>query len=180
MTNFTCGARNPTSTVDALKHFQESLMHFKTPAAALLFVLANAAGAAPFSVSANGQEVTDSATGLIWRRCAEGMAAKGGSCSGTPLAIDHAGALKRAEAQAKATGAAWRLPSSQELQSIADESKFKLAIDTTAFPGTPAEHFWTRDPYITDYFYAVNFYNGFRYDRYHTSPHHVRLVRGGQ
>lgn len=155
-------------------------MKFSLVIAAPVLALTCSAFAAPFTVSADGKEVTDAATGLVWRRCAEGMVAKSGGCSGAPSGMDHASAVKRAEAQAKATGVAWRLPNSQELLSIADESKFKLAIDLTAFPGTPPEHFWTSDRMNADYAYAVHFYNGFRYDRYHTSPHHVRLVRAGK
>lgn len=98
-------------------------------------------------------------------------------CTGSALGMDHASAVKRAQSQAKG---GWRLPSSQELLSIADESRFKMAIDTAAFPNTPPEHFWTTDAYGSDYFYAVHFYNGFRYDRYHTQPHHVRLVRNAR
>jgi Protein of unknown function (DUF1566) len=132
-----------------------------------------------YKVAADGKEVTDTRTGLIWRRCAEGMTASARGCTGTPLALDHTAAVARAAAQAKAGGVAWRLPTTAELRSIADESRFKLAIDTEAFPGTPPEHFWTahRLPLNIDYAYAVNFYNGFHYDRYHTNAHHVRLVR---
>jgi hypothetical protein len=139
--------------------------------------LPSAFAAGPYTVSADGKEVTDSRTGLTWRRCAEGMAASPRGCTGAPLALDHAAAGARAAAQAKASGTAWRLPSTAELRSIADESRFKLAIDIDAFPGTPPEHFWTADRINGDYAYAVNFYNGFHYDRYHTNQHHVRLVR---
>lgn len=154
-------------------------MKNKAIACALLALsaLGTAHAKGPYNISADGKEVTDPSTNLVWRRCPEGMTASKSGCSGSALGIDHAGAVKRAQSQAKG---GWRLPNSQELLSIADESKFKMAIDTTAFPGTPAEHFWTTDPYGTDYFYAVNFYNGFRYDRYHTAQHHVRLVRNAQ
>jgi Protein of unknown function (DUF1566) len=136
--------------------------------------------ASAYTVSADGKEVTDSRTGLIWRRCAEGMTASARGCTGTPLALDHSAAVARAATQAKASGLTWRLPSTAELRGIADEKRFKLAIDTDAFPGTPPEHFWTADRINAEYAYAVNFYNGFHYDRYHTNPHHMRLVRSSR
>lgn len=130
-----------------------------------------------FVPSANGQEVKDNKTGLIWRRCAEGMVAKGGGCSGTAATYNFDDAQKRALSQAKLAKPAWRMPTSVELKTITDESRFKLAIDTTAFPGTPPEHFWTSNREDAQNGKAIHFYNGFVYSRYHTSPHHVRLVR---
>ncbi len=138
---------------------------------------ANTSGGPRYAVSANGAEVTDSSTGLIWRRCAEGMMYRGGNCVGTALSFDFDAAESRAKAQARATRTEWRLPTKEDLLSIADERKFKMAIDTSAFPGTPPEHFWTSHRIDSNYVYAVNFYNGFHYDRYQTSQHHVRLVR---
>jgi hypothetical protein len=135
---------------------------------------------APFVVSADGKEVTDSRNGLIWKRCAEGMVAKGGACAGTARTFSYDEAAAHAVKQASATKVAWRLPTSEELLGIGDEKRFKMAIDTSAFPGTPPDHFWTSTRYIENYYYAVNFYNGFHYDRYYTSPHYVRLVRAGR
>ncbi len=130
-----------------------------------------------YVVSTDGREVTDTTTGLIWRRCAEGMTASGGSCVGKALTFDFAGAQSRADAQAKASRTSWRLPDKDELLAIGDEKRFKMAIDTAAFPGTPPDHFWTSHRIDSTYVYAVNFYNGFHYDRYQTSQHYVRLVR---
>ncbi len=149
----------------------------RAAACAATLLLSTTAFAGPYAISGDGSEVTDTRTGLIWRRCAEGMRLQGARCAGTPQGMSHAAAVKHA---AKGAAAGWRLPNSQELLSIADESRFKMAIDTEAFPNTPPDHFWTSDLAMTDYPYAVNFYNGFRYERYHTHPHFVRLVRGGK
>lgn len=47
-------------------------------------------------------------------------------------------------------GAGWRLPSLTELQTIVDESKADVAIDSGAFPNTPHEGFWTSSPLAGD------------------------------
>jgi hypothetical protein len=156
-------------------------MKIKHLLACLLLPVALGAFAAPFTVSADGQEVTDTKTGLIWRRCAEGMTASGGTCTGTASAFTHEAALMRASAQATA-GVAWRLPNVKELSSIADKSRSNPAIDTVAFPATPSSWFWSSSPYVGNAYYAwfVNFNYGFDYGGYRGSTYYVRLVRAGQ
>jgi hypothetical protein len=148
----------------------------------LLGLMPCAATAQPFVVSADGLEVTDSATGLIWRRCAEGMVFSLGACTGTASTFTHELALTRARTEAVATGVAWRLPNVKELNSIADRSLSGPAIDTTAFPATPADLFWSSSPYVgypADA-WLINFNNGnFNYLG-RTTALYVRLVRAGQ
>jgi hypothetical protein len=43
-------------------------------------------------------------------------------------------------------GTGWRLPTIKELQTIADDSQTNPSIDTTAFPSTPADWFWSSSP----------------------------------
>ena len=148
----------------------------------LLLAAACALADAPFTVSADGTEVADGRTGLIWRRCAEGMTATGGSCTGTASTFTHESALTRARDQATSTSVAWRLPNVKELASIADRSKSNPAIDTAAFPATPSNVFWSSSPLVGYAYYARNVYflNGGVYndDRNYAFP--VRLVRAGQ
>jgi Protein of unknown function (DUF1566) len=157
-------------------------MKIKHLLACLLLPVALSAFAAPFTVSANGQEVTDTKTGLIWRRCAEGMIASAGTCTGTASTFPHEAALTRASTQAAATGVAWRLPSVKELSSIADKTRSNPAIDTTAFPATPASYFWSSSPYVGNALNAwvVDFYGGGVYGYYRSFTYYVRLVRAGQ
>jgi len=56
-------------------------------------------------------------------------------------------------------GAGWRLPSVGELQTIVDESRSNPSIDPKAFPGTPAEYFWTSSilPRFASYAWTVYF-----------------------
>ena len=158
-------------------------MKIKSLLASLLLLAAGCAWAdAPFTVSADGTEVTDGRTGLVWRRCAEGMAAAGGTCTGTASTFTHELALARARDQATSTSVAWRLPNVKELASIVDRSKGKPAIDGVAFPVTPVNGFWSSSPFVG---YAVNawvvgFGNGVVGSGYRGNSGYVRLVRAGQ
>ena len=151
--------------------------------ACLLLPVASVAWAdAPFTVSADGTEVTDGRTGLVWRRCAEGMVASGGSCTGTASTFTHEQALTRARDQATSTSVAWRLPNVKELASIADRSKSNPAIDTAAFPATPANSFWSSSPHggVASLAWVVFFDFGFVGDGSRGNAFPVRLVRAGQ
>jgi Protein of unknown function (DUF1566) len=141
---------------------------------------ASAVGATRYLVSGDGAEVTDTTTGLIWRRCAEGMSASGNKCVGKALTFDFAGAFVRASSQAKVSKKGWRVPNKEELLSIGDEKRFTMAIDITTFPGTPPDHFWTSHRTDAENAYAVNFYNAYPYTRYYTNSHYLRLVRESQ
>jgi hypothetical protein len=148
----------------------------------LLGLIPCAATAQPFVVSADGQEVTDSATGLIWRRCAEGMVFSLGACTGTASTFTHELALTRARTEAAATGVAWRLPSVKELSSIADKSLSNPAIDVVAFPAIPVNYFWSSSPFVGSpaFAWVVSFGDGTLSVSRRTSTNYVRLVRAGQ
>jgi len=116
------------------------------PRLAALALLAFAAVAAPaqgrFTISPDGQEVTDTKTQLTWRRCAEGMRWDGKACSGKLMKFTYAGA-KQAAGGAKGDGKAWRVPAREELVGLVDMGrKKKPRIDTAAFPQTPSLPFW--------------------------------------
>ena len=129
-----------------------------------------------FSYSADGSEVIDSKTGLVWQRCSAGQSWSAGlnTCTGTAATYTHEAALSFAKIQ---TG--WRLPNVRELSSITDKSLINPAIDVTAFPVTPANLFWTASPYagIAAYAWYVSFLDGYIYSISRNSSHHVRLVR---
>lgn len=133
-----------------------------------------------FIISPGGAEVTDTQTGLIWRRCVEGMIWSGTSCSGTSLLFNHENALVRAKAQS-----GWRLPNIKEISSIHDRKN--PPIDFSIFPGTPrlpTVYFWSSTPDVAG---PVNaFASGFSsndnggvhmYSRRETL--YVRLVKDG-
>jgi hypothetical protein len=150
----------------------------------LLGIMPVAASAQPFVFSVDGSEVTDQKTGLIWRRCSEGMSWDGSTCAGTASTFTHEAALQRAAAQASSTGIAWRLPNVKELSSIVDRSRSNPAIDPAAFPATPPTSFWSASPKpyagISTYAWHVNFVSGNVYGNYRINSDSVRLVRNGQ
>jgi Protein of unknown function (DUF1566) len=131
---------------------------------------------ARFIISEDGTEVTDNKTGLIWRRCAEGMTASIDGCTGIPGVYDLEAALALANREAKATSQAWRLPNVEELSSIVDTSRKDPSIDTDVFPGTPGSAFFTSSP-DGSLSWFVSFYVGKVYSDYSQILHHVRLVR---
>lgn len=150
-----------------------------------IFVLAISAPeihAQPYVISADGIEVTDQKTGLIWRRCAEGASWNGSTCVGVASALTHESALRHAAEQASSTGKTWRLPNVKELASIADRSRSNPAIDTTAFPATPASLFWTASPSvgIPTCDWGVHFDDGSVGHDIRVASDAVRLVRTGQ
>src|SRR2546425_126039 len=89
-----------------------------------------------YLISTDGSEVTDTKTGLIWRRCAEGMVCSAGTCSGEALELSYEGALQRAKSEASRNGKAWRVPEAHELAGVVDKSRNPM-INHTAFPAQP-------------------------------------------
>lgn len=94
-----------------------------------------------YSYSTDGSEVTDSKTGLIWRRCSAGLTWSAGGCVGSFTQYTHESALMYA-----ATQSGWRLPNVKELASLVDTSRLNTAIDTTAFPNTAIASYWSSTP----------------------------------
>ncbi len=153
-------------------------------------VLPIAALSQPYVFSKDGNEVIDQRTGLIWRRCSEGMYWDTVACIGVTETFTYQEALQRAVLLAGMTGLAWRLPQYLELKSIVDmDANFDLvdgvklaATDLSIFPQTPANWFWTATPAsenpenIAD----IDFYDGLSGQIAGSSKseqYHVRLVR---
>jgi hypothetical protein len=139
--------------------------------------------AAPFTISADGQEITDHETGLIWQRCVEGMRWDGSHCVGRAREFTFESALVHTQFEAGERGKAWRLPNLSELLSIADPLRATPAIDMANFPDTPAEKFWTSSAFFGDsvekfsHAMFVDFSQGGYLHHGRAMRHHVRLVR---
>lgn len=129
--------------------------------------------------------VTDTKTGLMWKKCMEGVS--GDNCdSGSAGSFTWQTALQQPGVVNTGGGFAgqtdWRLPNIKELRSIVEEKCVDPSINLTRFPNTPSSVVWSGSPsaYGSDYAWYVNFGNGYSsiYNRYHYFQ--VRLVRGGQ
>lgn len=131
--------------------------------------------------------ITDSATGLMWKKCMEGTSDN--DCA--DFAIDVGiftwqTALQQPGLVNGNGGFAghqdWRLPNIKELTSIIEEKCENPAINLTRFPNTLSEGFWSGSPSASapDATWYVDFWSGFSF--YNTRSYayfRVRLVRGG-
>ncbi len=137
---------------------------------------ANAQAANRYTISADGQEVKDNITHLIWQRCPRGMTWSVNLCLGAAVTYTHEEALVYSD------GKVWRLPNVKELASIVDRNFSNPAIDTRIFPATPGSMFWSSTPYPADPSNAwhVDFYGGDVGISVRFENLMVRLVRNGQ
>jgi len=76
----------------------------------------------------------------------------------------------------------WRLPTANELQSLADYQAHNPAIDTTWFPNTPVAVYWSGENGVfnASSAWVVSFGNGILGAIGKDNVRQVRLVRGGQ
>lgn len=144
-----------------------------------------------FMVSADGT-ATDTVTGLMWKRCAEGQTwnASTGACDGTVAAFNWQRALQRATQVNAATAGErlgytdWRVPDQKELTSLVERRCYSPAINDAVFPGTPNADFWSASPYARNSYNAWSVYFGNGIARTYNSSNAilpaVRLVRFGQ
>ena len=110
--------------------------------------------------------VTDNATGLMWDKCSWGQTWSSNTCSGTATTHTWSAALGVAVTANSASYRSyndWRLPNKNELESLVKlDAATSPAIDTSAFPNTPSDPFWsstTFAPNTGDAWY-VYFNNG--------------------
>jgi hypothetical protein len=101
-----------------------------------------------FSHNGNGT-VTDLATGLIWKQCAEGLSGTG-CTAGSVASLTWAQALQRAADADFAGSSLWRLPNKNELASLIERRCYAPAINARFFPNTPSSWFWSSSPNAYD------------------------------
>lgn len=149
---------------------------------AVLVLCATLPAHAAFNDNGDGT-VTDTATNLVWDRCAWGSS--GAACTGVSIALTWNQALVHAVSANSANYKNhndWRLPNRNELETLVDLSRANPAIDSTAFPNTEVNGFWSStslapDPTSAWYVYA---YDGQVLYASKAQASYVRLVRGGQ
>lgn len=112
-----------------------------------------------------------------------GMAgtSNGGSCIVSNFDCDTYNYVQAVNAQGLCGAGDWRMPTVDELSSIAALDRVSSAIDTTWFPNTPTNWFWSSTPGTFNGFaWTVNFSNGSEAWTQEREPGRVRLVRVGQ
>ena len=127
-----------------------------------------------YATSPDGSEITDQTTGLTWKRCVEGMAWNGSTCTGSSTQFTHEQAL-----QAARTQAAWRVPNVKELRTLVQRNRVPNAVDATAFPASASGEYWSATPAVgtPSKAYVVSFRFDYvdTFDR--TQSARLRLVR---
>jgi hypothetical protein len=106
--------------------------------------------------------VTHQPTGLMWKRCAEGLAWTGATCTGIVDSFLWDAAMIVAAADATAGYTDWRLPSAEDLLSLSDYVVASGAsINQFWFPNTPGP-FWSAsvDTQSAGKAWFVNFLGG--------------------
>lgn len=91
----------------------------------------------------NGDEVQETASGLIWARCAEGMRWSGKHCLDRPVLLTRAEAMQRASERQRDSGLAWRLPTAKELQRLVRLNRQDEGLDPKLFPDAPLGWHWS-------------------------------------
>lgn len=116
--------------------------------------------------------VTDKRTGLQWARCSLGQRLENGRCRGEAHSLPWAIVSLVMEK-------GWRLPTITELNSIAELSCVKPAINITIFPDTMPGAYWSATRFVNkdgDY-WQVNFLQGESGSEPADTAAYVRLVR---
>ena len=133
-----------------------------------------------FTDNKNGT-VSDTKTGLMWKKCSEGQS--GSTCEGSAATYNWQQALQQAQTVNNGGGFAghsdWRVPNVKELLSIVEEQCVEPAINLTVFPNTPNSAFWSSSPsaYYSDNAWYVAAANGNANGNDKGSGRYVRLVR---
>jgi hypothetical protein len=136
----------------------------------------SASSSQSFIDNANGT-VTDTRTGLMWKKCLEGQ--DHFRCFGQASLMRWEEAATRAQLASGdqfAGYADWRLPSVDELESIVDRNCEEPAANLQVFPRMPAAGLWSgnqADPVA----WSMDFSKGRAFKNLKVGGKYVRLVR---
>lgn len=131
--------------------------------------------------------VSDSKTGLKWKKCSEGQSynTNSNSCDNSAGTYNWSDALKQVQNVNSAIvgenfgQSDWRLPNINELASIVELSCYFPAINQGVFSNTPRDKYWTSSPVAgsTSYIWIIGFNLGYDGTTLKNNNFRVRLVR---
>ena len=126
--------------------------------------------------------VTDTRTGLMWKRCPEGQNWVDGDCLSTPRLLSWEDAHQRARESDFAGYGDWRLPNIVELHTLVERCTAAPAINRTIFPGVSTGygvHYLSSTPKATHpgAVWTVDFRTGTLTSDVHRVRRPSRLVR---
>ncbi len=126
--------------------------------------------------------VFDSWTGLIWRRCVEGLS--GDLCDeGEVALLDWQQAIVLAVDASEAEGLTgenrWRLPSIKELQQTVETHCEEPPLNPFAFPNMPLDQVWSSTPHtgLDGHSYQYQYQNGILFYAARQQRRQLHLVR---
>ncbi len=93
--------------------------------------------------------ITDISTSLIWKKCSEGQSWNRGtnSCDQTAATYTWEKALLLSRNPDEKLGQShWRIPNIKELYSLLEISCYTPSIDSSFFPNTPSNPYWSSSP----------------------------------
>jgi hypothetical protein len=133
-------------------------------------------------INADGT-VHDPKTGLSWMSCSFGTTWENKTCTGNVEKQNWSSAKRFVTEVNEEKGFAghndWRLPTSEELNSLVDVSCINPALNPDSFPATPPSGYWTadEDPYYDQGATLVFFLHGKSYLANKQQNWYTRLVR---
>ena len=134
----------------------------------------------PFSDNGDGS-VTDTGTGLVWQKCSRGQNTDA-TCTGTATKTTWSLALLHCK-NLSIGSRTWRLPNINEMLSLVNPAIYSSSpsvpyIDSTSFPSTLMDKYWTSSGYASVALF-VNLGNGGQANDYKVfAAAYVRCVSG--
>lgn len=87
--------------------------------------------------------VLDKESGLRWYRCSAGQRYSKGQCIGDAIQLSQADAIAWAKEFSTRANQDWRLPTVNEMNTIALSGCLNPILHTEVFPGVLVENYWT-------------------------------------